>query len=452
MQGTPEACKINHVIVGGQQFRQIWIPSHILRTSHAQDIYTKTFIDCGADINCIDYDFAWRNNIPIEKLEKLLPVNNMDGSPNEAGKIKHSVTLFIRMGNIIHKEEFHAMKCGKDNIILKLPWLNHVNPSINWGNKHVDIHEAMDQTEEYNMAISQGKFTIWKTTEEPPTHPELLPSELEKELPIPPDDNFIDYIRGEKHLYVNGINWFEKINGKLIPLTISITSIASKLAQRAEEVHITLPEEYLEFAQVFSKEASQRKPPSWPYNHPILLDKSFVPKIGKVYPLSPNKHKATDEFIKENLQTGKIRPFSSPQASSFFYVRKKDSSLWPCQDYQYVNEHTIKDTYPLPLISDLIDKVKDTTIFTKFDIQSSYNNIRIKEGDQWKAAFITSKGLFKPTVMFFGLSNSPATFQRFMNDSFKDMIAEGWLIVYMDDMLITASNKQTNIKRTRRVL
>ena len=88
--------------------------------------------------------------------------------------------------------------------------------------------------------------------------------------------------------------------------------------------------------------------------------------------------------------------------------------------------------------------VKDATIFTKFDIRSGYNNTRIKEGDQWKAAFITSKGLFKPTVMFFGLSNSPATFQRFINDSFKDMIAEGWLIVYINDMLITATNEREN--------
>ena len=112
----------------------------------------------------------------------------------------------------------------------------------------------------------------------------------------------------------------------------------------------------------------------------------------------------------------------------------------------------IKDAYPLPLISDLINKVKDVTIVTKFDIQSGYNNIRIREGDQWKAAFITLKGLFKPTIMFFRLSNSPATFQRFMNDSFKDMIAEGWLVVYMDDMLITTSDKQTNIKCTKRVI
>ena len=88
----------------------------------------------------------------------------------------------------------------------------------------------------------------------------------------------------------------------------------------------------------------------------------------------------------------------SPQASSFFYVGKKDEGIRPCQDYRYVNEHTIKDAYPLPLISDLIDKVKDAKLFTKFDIRSGYNNIQIKEGDEWKAAFITPKGLFEPTV------------------------------------------------------
>ena len=157
------------------------------------------------------------------------------------------------------------------------------------------------------------------------------------------------------------------IDGKLRPLTVAKTSIASKLAQKVKETPITLPEEYAEFAEVFSEEASQRMPPSGPYDHPILLDETFVPKIGKVYLLSPDEWKATDDFIEEKLQTGKIRP-SSPQASSFFYVGKKDSGLRPCQDYQYVNEHTIKDTYPLPLISDLIDMVRNATIFTKFDI------------------------------------------------------------------------------------
>ena len=155
-----------------------------------------------------------------------------------------------------------------------------------------------------------------------------------------------------------------------------------------------------------------------------------------MYPLSPNEWKATEDFLDENLTSGKIRPSNSPQASPFFFIKKKDGGLHPCQDYRYVNKHTIRDAYPLPLISDLVDKLRDTKVFTKFDVRWGYNNVRIKDGHQWKAAFVTHKGLFEPTVMFFGLTNSPATFQRFMNDSFCDMIAEGWLVIYMDDLLI----------------
>ena len=124
----------------------------------------------------------------------------------------------------------------------------------------------------------------------------------------------------------------------------------------------------------------------------------------------------------------------------------------PCQDYRYLNEHTTRDAYPLPLISDLIDKLKDAKLFTKFDVRWGYNNVRIKDGHQWKAAFITHKGLFEPTVMFFGLTNSPATFQWFMNDSFRNMIAEGWLVIYMDDLLIFSPDEETHRERTKRVL
>ena len=332
MQGTPRTCKISNVIVGGQQYKQIWIPSYILQTSHVQDIYTWTFINCGANINCIDYSFAQRNKIPLKKLEKPLTVNNVDRSPNEAGMIRHAVILFIQMGGIIHKEEFYAIKCGKDNIILGLPWLNRVNPTINWVNKHVNIHEATDQTKEYNQATSSKPFTIRKATQEPPTHPELLPWGHEKEEPIYPDENFVNYVRGVQYVYTKGTNRFQMIDGKLRTLTVAKTSIANKLAQKIEEAQVTLPKEYAKYAEVFSEEASQKMPPSRPYDHPILLNKTFVPKISKFYLLSPDEQKATNDFIEENLKTGKIRP-SSLQASSFFYVGKKDSSLRPCQDY-----------------------------------------------------------------------------------------------------------------------
>ncbi|ESK87520.1 reverse transcriptase-rnase h-integrase [Moniliophthora roreri MCA 2997] len=140
-------------------------------------------------------------------------------------------------------------------------------------------------------------------------------------------------------------------------------------------------------------------------------------------------------------------------ASPFFFVAKKEKgALQPTQDYQELNKGTIKNAYPLPLISDLLDKLKGAEIFTKLDLRNSYNNVRIKDGDQWKAAFKMNRGLFEPTVMFFGLSNSPATFQNFMNDILSDFIDEGWCVVYMDDILLFSKNQEEHRERTERLM
>ena len=97
---------------------------------------------------------------------------------------------------------------------------------------------------------------------------------------------------------------------------------------------------------------------------------------------------------------------------------------------------TIKNRYPLPLISDLIHKLKNAQFYTKLDIRWGYNNVRMREGDEPLAAFKTYRGLYEPTVMFFGLCNSPATFQNMMNNIFREQIAKGLCVIYMDDILV----------------
>jgi len=121
---------------------------------------------------------------------------------------------------------------------------------------------------------------------------------------------------------------------------------------------------------------------------------------------------------------------------SFFFIKKKDGKLQPVQDYHPINNWMVKNKYPLPLIPQLVDRLRGCSLYTKFDIQWGYNNVCIKGGDEWKAALMTNEGLFEPTVMFFGLTNSPATFQTMMNLVFALEIAEQWLTVYMDDMAI----------------
>ena len=136
-------------------------------------------------------------------------------------------------------------------------------------------------------------------------------------------------------------------------------------------------------------------------------------------------------------------------ATPFFFVNKKGTfKKRPCQDYRYLNNWMVKNAYPLPLISNIMDKVKNAKYFTKMDVRLGYNNVRIHKGDEWKVAFKTKYGLFEPLVMFFGLCNSPATFQHMMNNIFIVQTTKGWIIIYMDDMLILAEtmdklNEQT---------
>lgn len=119
-----------------------------------------------------------------------------------------------------------------------------------------------------------------------------------------------------------------------------------------------------------------------------------------------------------------------------FFVDKKDGKLCPVQDYHRLNDMTVKNDFPLPLIPDLIDKLQSSQYFMKFNVHWGYNNIRIKEGNEWKAAFKCKLGLFEPLVMTFGLCNASATFQRFMTSIFQDLIDDGHLVVYLDDILL----------------
>jgi len=113
---------------------------------------------------------------------------------------------------------------------------------------------------------------------------------------------------------------------------------------------------------------------------------------------------------------------------------------------------TVKNKYPLPLISKLVSQLHGARYFTKLDVHWGFNNVCIKPGDEWKAAFWTNRGLFEPLVMFFGMTNSLATFQTMMNNIFRDLIAEGIMVVYLDDILIFTRMEEEHVKAIRWVL
>jgi Reverse transcriptase (RNA-dependent DNA polymerase) len=151
---------------------------------------------------------------------------------------------------------------------------------------------------------------------------------------------------------------------------------------------------------------------------------------------------AAKKFLDENQAMGYIEPTNSPYSSPFFFIKKKDGTLQPVQDYREINKWMIWDVYPIPQITHILEQLQGKMLFTVLDIRWGYNNIQIKPEDRHKAAFQTPYGLYQPNVMYFGLTNSPPTFQKTMDRLFRPLKDKypGMLFVYMDDILIATDD------------
>ena len=169
--------------------------------------------------------------------------------------------------------------------------------------------------------------------------------------------------------------------------------ISQKLAEGARQASETrkgllpLPDCAKGFESVFTKEDFNILSDHRQWDHAIELVPGSEPKSSKVYPLSPVKQKELDSFLKENLHTRRIRPSKSLMAAPVFFIKKKDGSLQLVQDYRALNSMTVKNKYPLPLISELVSQLRRARYFTKLDVRWGFNNVRIKPRDEWKAAF-----------------------------------------------------------------
>ena len=155
------------------------------------------------------------------------------------------------------------------------------------------------------------------------------------------------------------------INGKFAPVWINAkTNLAMDMAMennlKKKELSVTemVPPEYHKFLDVFDEQKANWFLESQPWDHKIEMKEGFKPKSFKNYNLTLEEQIELDYFLKENLEKGYIRSSQSPIASLFFFVKKKDGKLRPCQDYWYLNDWTIKNPYLLPLISELMDKLK----------------------------------------------------------------------------------------------
>lgn len=405
--------KLFKVVKGLKNGRQMDLPVILSVPETGTKIDVKALLDTGCTGSCLNENFVKRHNIDTWNFDSPISVYNADRSNNSAGPITKYAKIDVIIGDHQEKIMFLVTDLGKSDMFLGFEWVDHHNPAIDWKKGIVEFTRCPDTCVQINQ---------------------------------------LDIDEEDKILMIDSNAWLRQreINIRATSaMDIAIEQNKKKVSKPWTEL---VPGHYHDFVDVFTEESFQHLPEHRPWDHVIELIPEAKPYAGKIYSMTLDEQKALDEFLDENLKTGRIRPSKSPWGAPFFFVKKKDGKLRPVQDYRKLNDMTKKNKYPLPLIAELLDKLKKSKYYTKLDVRWGYNNIRMAEGDEEKAAFITNRGLYEPLVMFFGLTNSPATFQMFMNAIFRDLILKGQVIVYLDDILIFTDDLEEHRRITRQVL
>src|SRR5258705_4366399 len=346
-----DSLNINGVIVKSLANKCFAIPISV-KSENTEE--TTALIDSGAEGMFVDISIAqkWRKT----SLVKLVRVWNVDGTANANGEIKEKCLITINCQGEEMTNWFYVMALGDQNFILGLPWLKKYNPVIKWREKTLEFHHSIQR-----MAI---RALTWS----------LSLKEDKQAMPEWENDLVVQYLmspRGPEpsnHTSLEASSLFSNL-GDLI--SIQKVTPAQQMEQNYcnNEEKTQLPPEYMEWNKVFEKTASEQFPEHHTWDHTIELRKDFIVKKGKIYALSLMEQNSLDDWIKEQLAKGYIQQSKSPQSSPFFFVPKKESNtLCPCQDYQYLNEYTKPNVYPLPLISDLMINLKGSKFFTKLDL------------------------------------------------------------------------------------
>ena len=330
-------------------------------------------VDSGATENFMNLTYAKWLRLPIKKMDQPRKLFNVDGTENKSGELQFYTDLQVRTGTSTTTLRFFLSDLGEHKAILGYPWFAATQPNIDWKRGWID-HTQLPII----LKAENAKKAIF----------------VPRSKNVPRQTDPIRYYIGRATILPRGLY-------KTDPET-------------------EVPKEYARHKKVFSEEQSQRLPGHTIWDHAIeLLPDAPATLPARLIPLHQKEREEMHKFVNEHLTRGTIRDSKSPYAASFFFIKKKDGKLRPVQDYRPINKWTKKNRNVSPLIPQTIDRLSGCTLFTKFDVRWGYNNVRIKPGDEWKAAFLTPEGLFEPTVMFFGLTNSPATFQMMMNTIFR---------------------------------
>ena len=357
-----------------------------------KDLKLKALVNSGCTYTGIDEQLVKDKRIQTKPINFSFEVFNMDRTKNR--EMTKVTPLKIEVNG--HKEQLEAavMDLNRTDIFLGHDWLVKHNPEVNWKTRKIKLTRCPGSC---TMKHQDIRFETRRTQATETTIQNN--GEIRKKLDKTNLEDLPNYIQLFTHL-------FNKKKFK-------------KLLERCE----------------------------WDYE--INLTDEVLQKLNtKAYTMTLKKEEALNQWLDKQLKAGLIVESKSRYVAPYFYIPKKDSSLWLIQDYRKLIQVTIKGKTPLPLIGEVIDKLKEAKYFNKLDLIWRYNNVQIKEDNEWKAVFLMNKGLFELQVMYFGLCNSPRTFQRIMNSIFQELLHEGVLANYMDDFVILARTMEELKEKT----
>jgi hypothetical protein len=402
---------------------------------------TYGMLDTGAEgKGFIDELWARDQGIDLLPLKEPLRLETFEGQEAQSGLVTHYARMSMRVHD--HRERkfaFLATRLAHYPVVLGLPWLKTHDPRIGFAANTVLFDSQYCQR---NCVVPTAPTKVRALHDIPrKSRPRYLPPRPEglqgKDIAMVSVQACAAYARrGYQMFTVTAENLEDYLDGR------DTKEVPTKGA---------LHEEFKEFADFFSPKEAERLPPHRPYDHNIKLQDGRSLPFGPLYAMSRVELQTLKDWISENLRKGFIRPSSSPVASPVLFVKKPDGGLRLCVDYRALNAITVKDRYPLPLTTESLNNLKGMRYFTKVDIVSAFNNMRIKEGQEYLTAFRTRFGLFETLVMPFGLTGAPATFQRYINESLREYL-DVFCTAYLDDVLIYSQTRAEHVNHVRLVL
>ena len=381
-------------------------------------------IDSGSTHDFVSAEFAQEHNLETQTMDGSFTITLADGTTSTRPLVL-TKPLSLALPNLREVQTFTVFPLSRYDVILGKPWLAKNNPAINYRTNEVTIGNSQSWI---------AQLTLDNHSSTPDETPNVQ----------------LNFITGKqaRHSLRQGEEGF-----------LAYVSSADSPGTRPTEFNVDATGHHRnellnllnEYRDVLPQELPQSLPPERSINHDIDLVPGSSPPSRAPYRLSKPFMDELQKQITALLERGFIEPSKSPFGAPVFFVKKADGSLRLVCDWRELNRITIKNEACLPNMDDLFDSIQGSKFFSKLDLHSGYNQVRIREGDIPKTAINTPLGHFQFRVMGFGLCNAPATFQALMNDILRPYLRR-FVVVFLDDILIFSKSWEDHLMHIRTIL